>query len=111
LASLFPYSTTLLALLLAAPALAATAKPDPVARAAERAFAPGPGKAIAVRSCAACHAPVIITSKRYSADKWAELVEQMIGRGARVTDADFDPLVDYLAAKYGPAAPPSSKLR
>ena len=44
----------------------------------------------------------MITGKRYSADKWAETVDHMVDKGAKVSDADYDTIVDYLARNYGP---------
>ena len=79
------------ALGLAAPALAANAP----------GFPEGPGVATVQAACAACHPAAVVASKRYSADKWAEVVDQMIGKGAKVSDADYDVIVGYLAKTYG----------
>jgi mono/diheme cytochrome c family protein len=68
-------------------------------------FLPGTGQRQVTAACAACHPPTIITTKHYSEEKWAQLVEQMISRGAKVSDADFDLVVDYLARNYGEAKP------
>jgi mono/diheme cytochrome c family protein len=65
------------------------------------AFPPGEGQPAVQAACAACHPPAIIASKRYNGDKWAEVIEQMIGKGAKVSDADFDVIVSYLAKTYG----------
>ena len=65
------------------------------------AFPPGEGQATVQTACAACHPPAIIASKHYDADKWAEVVDQMIGKGAKVSDADYDVIVAYLAKTYG----------
>lgn len=64
-------------------------------------FPPGEGQAAVQTACAACHPPAIIASKHYDADKWAEVVDQMIGKGAKVSDADYDVIVAYLAKNYG----------
>lgn len=74
---------------------------DPSIAAGEQAFAPGPAKPKVVAACSNCHAPSMITTKRFTADQWSEKVEQMIARGAKVSDADFDAVVDYLAHNYG----------
>ncbi len=52
--------------------------------------------------CANCHMPTILDGKHYSAEKWAEVTDQMISRGAQVTDEEYDALVGYLARVYGP---------
>ena len=74
---------------------------DPSIAAGEKAFAAGPEKAKVVAGCSNCHAPEMITTKKFTADQWSEKVEQMIARGAKVSDADFDAVVDYLARNYG----------
>jgi mono/diheme cytochrome c family protein len=64
-------------------------------------FPAGEGQAVVQANCAACHPPAIVASKRYDADKWAEVVDQMISKGAKVSDADYDVIVGYLAKNYG----------
>ncbi len=66
-------------------------------------FVAGEGQAQTTAACAACHAPAIITGKRYSAEKWGAVVDQMIDKGAKVNDADYDTIVAYLAKNYGTA--------
>jgi competence protein ComEA len=68
------------------------------------AFAPGPGRSETVAACGACHSPSLITGKRFNADAWAQIVDQMIGRGAPVADKDYDAIVDYLSRNYGPTS-------
>lgn len=80
---------------LAVPARSADA-PAPAAG-----FIDGPGKAQTEAACSGCHAPGVTTGKRLGADEWAVVVDQMIGRGAKVSDADYDVIVDYLARNYG----------
>ncbi|MEY2944157.1 MAG: hypothetical protein RLY97_2171 [Pseudomonadota bacterium] len=64
-------------------------------------FAGGAGQAEAVAACAACHPATMVTSKHYSEDKWAEVVDQMIAKGAKVNDANYEVIVGYLARNYG----------
>ena len=66
-------------------------------------FAPGEGQAKAQAACAACHPVAIVAGKRYDAEKWGAVVDQMIDKGAKVSDADYDIIVAYLAKAYGPA--------
>ncbi len=65
----------------------------------------GPGRELVVKKCASCHSVQNIVSKRNSADDWAQVVSQMIGRGATISDDDADTIVDYLAANFGPSSP------
>lgn len=64
-------------------------------------FVAGEGRAQVAESCAACHPASIVTAKRFSDEKWAEVVDQMISKGARVGDADYEVIVGYLARNYG----------
>ncbi len=66
-------------------------------------FPAGDGQAKAQAACAACHPVAIVAGKRYDAQKWGAVVDQMIDKGAKVSDADYDIIVTYLAKTYGPA--------
>ncbi|MBC2669012.1 hypothetical protein ACFOON_08570 [Novosphingobium piscinae] len=91
-------------LLLRADPIPAQPAPPPLDPAAVlAAFAPGPGREVTATACGACHAPSLITGKRLDSEAWAQLVDQMISRGAPVEDKDYDTIVDYLTRNYGPA--------
>jgi competence protein ComEA len=64
---------------------------------------PGDGQAIVQQKCASCHALKVITARKASRQKWFTTVDQMITRGADVSDDDVETLVDYLAKNFGPA--------
>ncbi|WP_374281054.1 hypothetical protein [Novosphingobium sp.] len=57
-------------------------------------------------ACAACHPATTYTTKRYDAVRWGEVIDQMIDKGAEVSDADYQAFVAYLSARYGPDAKP-----
>ena len=63
---------------------------------------PGEGQAIVQQKCASCHALKVVTGKRASRQQWSTIVDQMVTRGADVSDDDIDPLLDYLAKNFGP---------
>ena len=69
----------------------------------EPALPPGEGQAIVQQKCAGCHALKVITGKKASRQQWSTIVDQMITRGADVSDDDIDTLLDYLAKNFGPA--------
>ena len=69
----------------------------------ETALPPGEGQAIVQQKCASCHALKVVTGKRASRQQWSTIVDQMVTRGADVSDDDIDPLLDYLARNFGPA--------
>jgi competence protein ComEA len=62
----------------------------------------GKGKAAFARVCGQCHGVQIVIKKTNTADGWAEVVDDMVSRGAQGTDDDFDLVVKYLAAQFGP---------
>lgn len=76
--------------IMARPAIAQDAMPD------------GPGKAETVAACSGCHGLGQIQGEHRAADVWATTVTSMINNGAPVADADFDKVVGYLAANFGP---------
>jgi mono/diheme cytochrome c family protein len=60
----------------------------------------GSGKELVQTRCAACHAVTVAVSKRQNADQWGTMVDQMIDRGAKISDAEYDVLVAYLAKNF-----------
>lgn len=50
--------------------------------------------------CSSCHDAGLITGTRASSDGWLEIVENMNGKGAGLSDADVTLLAGYLARRY-----------
>jgi len=65
------------------------------------AFPDLPGRDVAVRICLDCHPTSDITNRRESRFKWAVIVEEMIGEGAKINDKDFETLTVYLSVAFG----------
>ena len=65
----------------------------------------GRGKAEFTRICSQCHSTTIVTKLRNSEDGWAGIVDDMVSRGAQGTDDEFNRVVKYLAANFGPNSP------
>jgi competence ComEA-like helix-hairpin-helix protein len=83
-----------------APQPAAPAAPQDQAAAAQ----PSPdvkGAATFARVCSLCHDGARILSIRRSKSQWTEVIEKMMERGAQVSDADFEDVMDYLLRHYG----------
>jgi cytochrome c5 len=80
------------------PYLAAHFAPKPVASHP----ANDAGLATYKRACLVCHDADIIEQQKLSKTAWTRSVEKMMRWGATVTDADKQPLVDYLAAQFPP---------
>ena len=70
------------------------------------ALPPGDGKPIVERMCSSCHALKVVTSKRASPEQWAQLVDQMVSRGAEGTDDEVETVVEYLSKNFGLDTPP-----
>jgi competence protein ComEA len=62
----------------------------------------GPGKAIIQEKCVVCHALTVVTSKHSSRKEWDQVVNQMVSRGADLTDEEIDTVIEYLSKNYGP---------
>jgi len=61
----------------------------------------GPGKAVVEKMCKGCHGLENIIRSRRTKDKWSDIVDDMIARGAKGTDAEADEVVDYLSTHFG----------
>ena len=60
------------------------------------------GAAAYKRLCLTCHEADIIEQQKLTPTGWTRSVEKMMRWGAAVSDAEKQPLVDYLAARFGP---------
>lgn len=60
----------------------------------------GPGKAEVQRICSGCHPPEIVLGHRDTKEGWAVIVSNMVDKGANGTDAEFNKIIDYLAAHF-----------
>jgi competence ComEA-like helix-hairpin-helix protein len=65
----------------------------------------GKGKAVFARICAQCHGIEIATKVRMGEDAWSAVVDDMVARGDQGTEDEFDLVVKYLAAHFGPDNP------
>jgi mono/diheme cytochrome c family protein len=74
-----------------------TNAPDPTAS-----LAAGKGAEVMRAQCLTCHGMDLIEQQRLAKAGWTREVEKMVRWGANVSDADKEPLVEYLAASYGP---------
>jgi DMSO/TMAO reductase YedYZ molybdopterin-dependent catalytic subunit len=59
-----------------------------------------PGKATYEARCLVCHDDTLMEQQRLTAPGWSREVDKMIGWGAGVTDAEKQPLVDYLTQRF-----------
>lgn len=82
--------------------IAAAALATSVAGSAQSDLPPGPGAAAVQKVCSGCHDFSVMTQLRATKEKWGEIVDNMVSRGAQGTDAELDQVVSYLAAHFGP---------
>ena len=67
----------------------------------------GPGKDAFSSVCSVCHALDLATAQKKSKDGWQTTVDSMVAKGASATKEQFDSIVAYLAAHFGPDDPAS----
>ena len=60
------------------------------------------GEAIMNSACGSCHDTTLILTAARSEQQWKDTIDQMISRGASVSDADRPVLVAYLVKAHGP---------
>jgi cytochrome c5 len=58
------------------------------------------GETLLNERCTRCHNLNRVTSKSASADEWKRIVENMIGKGATLSDEEKLVLIDYLSSEY-----------
>lgn len=61
----------------------------------------GPGRDLVQAKCAVCHVLPVVVAKRKTEDQWAQSVDQMISRGAKVSDEEYEIIVAYMTKNYG----------
>ena len=61
----------------------------------------GDGREILLTACTECHGLENVTADRKTRSGWRDVVEEMAGLGARVTDDDIKRVVDYLTRNFG----------
>jgi competence ComEA-like helix-hairpin-helix protein len=61
----------------------------------------GEGKALVESSCATCHELGKITHSRQTKIGWQQTIQDMIARGAQVSDDDVPVIANYLATNFG----------
>ena len=81
------------------------AHPTLFAQAPPNNLPPSDGGTLLVTACAQCHGLKTITSIRDGSAGWKNYVQEMILRGAQLTPAETDTLVQYLTKNFGPGSP------
>src|SRR5690348_5728951 len=76
-----------------------------IAAAADKKDADEENRKLLVKVCGGCHNLDIVANQRGSRDQWRATIEAMVAKGADASDDDFNAIIDYLAAHYGPDVP------
>ena len=65
----------------------------------------GSGRDLVQRVCGTtCHGPEIVAGKGQGKDQWLATVNSMVSRGAKISDAEFSQVMDYLVSSLPPKA-------
>src|ERR1043166_8383804 len=63
----------------------------------------GPGRDVTQKVCgSSCHGPDIIMGKGRTRDQWTAVVNAMVGRGAKASEAELAQIAQYLSSHFGP---------
>jgi cytochrome c5 len=61
----------------------------------------GPGRKVVERVCATCHELDVVTDKKLERAQWQDIVNEMIGFGAKLNKVQATEVVNYLAKNFG----------
>ncbi len=62
----------------------------------------GEGRELVVRTCAQCHSLDTVLRSRLTRKQWEARIDQMVAKGAKLTDDEIDTVAAYLARNFGP---------
>jgi cytochrome c5 len=65
----------------------------------------GDGRDIVEHVCSQCHSLETVLRSRLGRRQWEARIDEMIAKGAKLTDEDIDVVAAYLADHYGPPVP------
>lgn len=62
----------------------------------------GTGRDVVERSCSQCHSLETVLRSRLSRRQWAARIDEMVAKGAKLTDDEIDVVAEYLGTNFGP---------
>jgi quinoprotein glucose dehydrogenase len=72
---------------------------------AQSTLPPGEGREVVARMCGTgCHRIEVTIAQRKTDDAWAQVVDNMVTRGAKGTDREIDAVIRYLSRHFGRSA-------
>ena len=63
----------------------------------------GPGRDLVARTCGQCHSLETVLRTRLTRQQWEARIDEMIAKGAKLSDEDADVIAAYLASYFGRA--------
>jgi hypothetical protein len=61
----------------------------------------GPAKKTVESACSACHTLDILADKKWSREKWENVIHSMVARGAKLREDETAAVADYLTRHFG----------
>jgi mono/diheme cytochrome c family protein len=77
---------------------------------AQETLPPGAGVETTTRVCAPCHGVGAFRYVRRSGEAWDTTINNMIGWGMTISDADYDTVLNYLSTYMNFAPPPAAAV-
>jgi cytochrome c oxidase cbb3-type subunit 3 len=68
----------------------------------------GPNREAVQRICSGCHSVQMFSGRGMTRQQWGGVVSNMIGRGAKISDDEYDQVVEYLGKALPPGGAPAS---
>lgn len=62
----------------------------------------GTGRELVGAKCGTCHAIAIVVGGRRNRAAWEQAIDQMIGRGAEISEAEYEAIAAYLGTNFAP---------
>jgi len=62
----------------------------------------GAGRELVARACSQCHSLQVVVGLRLTRKQWEAKIDQMLAKGAKLSDDEIDLAADYLAGNFGP---------
>jgi mono/diheme cytochrome c family protein len=61
----------------------------------------GVGREIVARACGQCHSLETVLRSRLTRRQWEARIDEMVAKGAKLSDDEIDVIADYLGSHFG----------
>lgn len=61
-----------------------------------------PGRELVGAKCGTCHTLAMVVGQKRDRATWEQTMDQMMGRGADISDAEYEVIAAYLGTHFGP---------